>query len=109
MSSQAIEWAPFKKKANISEADLISASDIFQKKFLEKLPGFLRRELLKKDQDHYIDIVWWRSEADAAEAIKLAMTSETCRAYFFVMDNECNDPGEGVQHYHLIKSYLPLK
>ncbi|MBL8686587.1 MAG: hypothetical protein JNK86_03875 [Alphaproteobacteria bacterium] len=108
MSLQAIEWAPFKKKANISEADLISASDIFQKNFLEKLPGFLRRELLKKDQDHYIDIVWWRTQADAANAIKQAMISETCRAYFFVMDSECNDPGEGVQHYHLMKTYLPL-
>ena len=60
-----VEWAPIKLAAGKTEADLLAASNAFQQDFLAGQPGFLRRELVCKSDQDFVDIVHWRSAADA--------------------------------------------
>jgi heme-degrading monooxygenase HmoA len=81
-----VELAPFKLAAGKSETDLLAASSSFQKGFLEEQPGFIRRELVRKSGGSYMDIVHWRSEADAKAVMEKVQESEACALYFSVMD-----------------------
>jgi hypothetical protein len=47
-ATYTIEWAPFTLAAGVNEATLLAASDVLQRDFLSKQPGFLHRELLKR-------------------------------------------------------------
>src|SRR5882672_25390 len=53
-----------------SEADLLVASERFQRDFLDKRPGFIRRELLRLDDRNYLDLVHWRNAADATSVLQ---------------------------------------
>lgn len=101
--SAIIEWASFRLADGRSEADLIAASDTFQEAFLQRQPGFLRRELLRTP-DGYADLVHWRSEAEADAVMKVAMESPACLAYFAVMAAVA-DPAAGVSHHRSLRQY----
>ncbi len=84
--------APIKLAAGKTEADLLAASDMFQRDFVANEPGVLRRELSRKPDGTYLDIVQFRSEADCADVIKREMESPACAAFFAVMDMSDFDP-----------------
>jgi hypothetical protein len=87
MSAPMIERARFSLAPGKGEADLVAASDRFQA-FLAGQPGFLRRELLRRADGGYGDLVLWDSPAAAEAMMRRAMsgTSEACNAHFAVMD-----------------------
>jgi hypothetical protein len=53
----------------------------------------------------YADLVYWRSRADADAVMKEAAQSLACHAYFSVMALDLQDPGAGVRHYAMIRTY----
>jgi len=69
-----------------TEADLLAASEKFQKDFVSLQPGILRRELVKKAEGNYMDIVQFRSREDADDVIEKEKTSSVCQDFFSVMD-----------------------
>ncbi|MEL7422451.1 MAG: HTH domain-containing protein [Bacteroidota bacterium] len=71
--------------SRISSAELQAASAQLQEEFLSKQPGYLQRDLLKKSEDEYIDIVHWASHSDAQQAMQAAPQHEVCQAYFGLM------------------------
>ena len=78
--------APIKLAANKSEADLIAASEIFEKEFVSKESGVVRRELVRKGVNEYIDIVQFRSREDMLAVMEKEKTCAICHAFFSVMD-----------------------
>jgi hypothetical protein len=67
MTKPVTVLAPIKLAKGKTEADLLSASDRFQKEFAKDQAGILRRELVRTAKGQYIDIVQFRSAEDAQE------------------------------------------
>lgn len=78
--------APVKLAKGKTEADLIAASDKFQQDFVNSEPDVLRRELVKKLDGTYIDIVQFSSLKAAHLVIEREMQSAACAEFFSVMD-----------------------
>jgi hypothetical protein len=101
-----IEWAPFTLAEGVSEEQLLRASSELQVDFLAKQRGFVRRELLRGEDGRWVDLVYWADQASADEAMRRAMESSTCRAYFHLMAGaEQVDAGAGVLHFRRVASY----
>jgi heme-degrading monooxygenase HmoA len=105
MTRPIVETARITLASGKTEADLVAASDTFQSAFLDRQPGFLRRELLKLDDREFLDLVHWQDQAAADAMMTEAMTSEACAAYFAVMDMSAEDPAAGVAHYRSLATY----
>jgi hypothetical protein len=106
MSNVTIEWAPFRLRDSVDEARLLRASDALQSGFLAEQPGFIRRELLKGPNGHWVDLVYWESAEAAAQAMKNAGDSPVCFEYFQLMvGGDHADPGADVLHFEQKESY----
>lgn len=84
--------APIKLAEGKTEADLITASAVFQRDFVAHEPGVLRRELVRKPDGTYLDIVQFRSHDDYLDVVKKEMESPVCATFFSVMDLSDFDP-----------------
>lgn len=101
-----IEWAPFTIKEGINEETLLKSSADLQQEFLNKQVGFIKRELIKKSDRDYVDIVHWKSKEDAGRAIENAENSPICFAYFQLMaEADHNHPGAGVSIFEVVGEY----
>jgi hypothetical protein len=78
--------APFKLATGKTEQDLLEASDIFQRDFVNGQPGVLRRELVRKGEGQYLDIIQFASRTDMEKIVELEKTSPVAHAYFAVLD-----------------------
>lgn len=100
-----VEMAPFKLKSGATQDQLQAASAALQTHFLSQQKGYLHRDLLKKSDREYIDIVHWASQADAEAAMKAAMESPACAGYFQLMEGPFDEAEGGVSHFSLLSSY----
>jgi hypothetical protein len=100
-----VETARIRLADTATEADLIAASDRFQREFLSSYPGFLRRELMHAGGRDYLDLVHWASAEAAGAVMQAAMQSPACAAYFAVMDMGTGDPSAGVAHFRSLAVY----
>jgi hypothetical protein len=101
-----VEWAPFELAEGFDEKALLQASEVLQKEFLSKQKGFIWRELLKGENNQWVDLVYWKSREDAEQAVKNAANSLVCRGYFQCMLAADHDnPGAGVLHLERIETY----
>ena len=102
-----IEWAPFRLRDGVTEAELLAASEAIQREFLGRQPGFLRRELARGADGLWADVVQWADGAAAEAAMAAAATSRACSAYFALMAgaNGGTDPGEGLLLMRRVGAY----
>lgn len=101
-----IVLAPVWLKDGIDEETFTKASDVFQRDFVAKQDGILKRMLLKGADGDYADLVFFASEADAARIAKLEETSAECRAFFDVMRMEdAGLPELRIRSFQHIKTY----
>jgi hypothetical protein len=106
MSTQVIEWAPFRLRDGVSEPELREASRQLQSEFLARQPGFLRRELVRGDDGGFVDVVWWASRRAAEEAVENAAASASCARYFSLMEQADHAaPGAGVSHFATVETH----
>ncbi|AXI48556.1 hypothetical protein C1J03_22700 [Sulfitobacter sp. SK012] len=84
--------APIKLAQGKTEANLLAASKTFQLDFVANEAGVLRRELVRKPDGTYLDIVQFRSHEDYLDVVKKEMESPICAAFFAVMDLSDFDP-----------------
>lgn len=106
MPNTTIEWAPFEIADDVSDTNLIQASDRLQTEFVTKQPGFIRRELLKGQNGKWVDLVFWATPEDAEHAAKSAEHSESCHHYFQLMKAvDPKDPSVGILHFSHVKTY----
>lgn len=103
-----IEWAPFRLAPGASEDALIAAAEAIQRGFLERQPGYVRRELLRGDDGRWVDLIVWRDDASAQAAMQAAESSERCAAYFALMTGiDSPDPGSGLLHLRRVREWTP--
>lgn len=101
-----VEWAPFETGEGVDEAALIAASDEFQKNFVSQQPGFIKRELLKGADGHWVDLIYWQSKHDAEQVMQSAGDNEAVRKFFQLMKAaDPENPGQGVSHFEHKKTY----
>lgn len=105
MSGKVVELATIHLAKGKTEGDLISASDTFQREFLQQQAGFLRRELMRNEDGTYADLIHWRSMADAQAIMDKVAESPACQAYFSVMQVNPENPAEGVSHHDSLAVY----
>jgi heme-degrading monooxygenase HmoA len=97
--SGTIELVQFRLKAGVAEAAFLAAVADTQAA-IERFPGYLSRELLKHDDGLWVDLVHWRSKAEALAAAEAfatlpevasfgAMIDET-RLTMLHLDQVCN-------------------
>lgn len=101
-----IEIAPFTVRDETAVPRLMEASDRLERDFLSRMDGYLGRVLVQRSSTEWADIVFWRSEQHAAQAMQAAATSEACRSYFECMQGADHDnPDQGVTLYRSRKHY----
>lgn len=104
--NRIVELAPIELADDVSEDCFIKASDVFQRDFLSKQRGFVKRDLLKDKDGGFIDLIYWESQEDAENVLKQAESSEVCHAYFAVMKGaDVEDAGAGIKHLICVNSY----
>ncbi len=102
----SVEWAPFIKADNVTDPQLIEAADKVNVDFLVKQKGFISRELVKKSDHEYADILHWATKEDAVAASEKIKDCEVCSAYFKLMDFESSaTAGAGFSHYSILKKW----
>ncbi|VAW21080.1 hypothetical protein MNBD_ALPHA11-634 [hydrothermal vent metagenome] len=99
--------AEIKLAKGISEADLLAGSEKFQKQFAGKQPGLIRRELVRKADGNYLDIVQFASMAHAEALMEKEKTSAVCHEFFALMDmgDGSGDDMDGVEICHSLETY----
>jgi hypothetical protein len=97
--------APIKLAEGKTEADLLAASQIFQRNFVATEPGVLRRELVRKPDGTYLDIVQFRSQEDYEDVVKKEMASPICALFFSIMDLSEGDPDAEVDVNISLETY----
>lgn len=102
----AVELVPFELGPDRSLDDLLAASESLETRFLWHTEGYVGRLLLRKDDQRFADLVFWRTARDAERAMALAATSEPCREYFACMlAADPGDPSHGVELFRVVESY----
>ncbi|VAW03162.1 hypothetical protein MNBD_ALPHA07-921 [hydrothermal vent metagenome] len=102
----SVEWAPFIKAAGVDDQALIEAADEVNSEFLSMQPGFISRELVRKSETEYADIIHWRTTADAESASEKVLNCAPCGEYFALMDMEASaTSGAGFSYYEVLKSW----
>ena len=104
--TNAVEWAPFIKMKEVSDQQLIAAADVVNLVFLSKQPGFIKRELIKKNDTEYADVIHWSSKKEAEIAGHKVFDCLECKSYFGLMDmDESLAAGAGFSHYDILKQW----
>ena len=85
MSNPVTILAPIKLAPGVTETDLLAASETFQKEFVDQEACILRRELVKKSDTEYLDIVQFTDEKSVYEIMKKEQSHPVCQAFFALM------------------------
>ena len=101
----AIEWAPFIKAKGVSDKSLVLAADSVNSAFLSKQKGFIKRELIKKNDTEYADVIYWENKSYAIAAGEKVNSCIECNDYFQLMKMG-EKAGEGFSHYTILKTWL---
>ena len=102
----AVEWAPFVKANGVTDQQLIVAADRVNLEFLTKQSGFIKRELIKKSDIEYADIIHWNTKKEAVAAGEKVFNCNECNEYFKLMDMEAStNAGKGFSHYEILKKW----
>lgn len=104
MTTAITVLASIKLASGKTEADLLTASAIFEKEFVSQEAGVVRRELVRKGDNEYIDIVQFRSMKDMEEVMEKEKSNPACRDFFAVMDLDNMDDSQ-ITVYPSIATY----
>jgi hypothetical protein len=97
--------APAKLKSGVDEATMLAASDQFEKNFVKKQPGIVRRHLLRDGNGNYADLVFFESKDAADNVVQAELASPECALFFSLMEMDESAPDMGVLAYEQIKAY----
>jgi len=101
-----IQLAPIRLRPGIDEAALIEASEAFDRDFVRKQSGVIRRHLVRGKAGGYADLVFFESREAAEKVWEAEASSPECAAFFAIMEApDPNLPDMGVLSFQLIKTY----
>jgi hypothetical protein len=82
MNTKTIELVVFELNEGVTHEEFMSTVPAVSE-WVSTQPGFVSRELVYSPEDgKYIEIVWWRSRAEADAAAEAALSSPTCAPMF---------------------------
>ena len=105
MIQKVIELAQIKLAEGKTEQDLLQASETFQTEFLNGQDGFLARDMVRRKDGSYLDVIRWESQAQADAVFERAQESEAAGRYFSMMAFDPDNMDAGVEHCPLICSF----
>jgi hypothetical protein len=82
----ALEIVTFKIKDGVNLPDFLTASAELEEGFARKQEGFISRIFAKGEDNEWVDVIRWRTMADAEAAAKAAMQSPACAPMFGMID-----------------------
>lgn len=85
-----VEVVVFKLKADASEEAFLQASHLLTPD-LQRMSGYVRRELLKAEDGRWIDVVHWHSLAEARQAAEQFPTWESAKPFAQMIDFDTVD------------------
>ncbi|MBL4583187.1 MAG: hypothetical protein JKX83_01090 [Pseudomonadales bacterium] len=92
------------KIEGIDDQQLIEKANTVQTTFISKQPGFIKRELLKRNDTDYADLIYWRNKKNATAAGNKVENCKVCLDYFSLMQAGIQ-PAQEFSHYSIIKSW----
>jgi hypothetical protein len=92
--------APFRLKEGVSEDVMLKTSDDFQKQFVQKQDGILKRIVVKDGDESYADVVFFEDAVAIDRVIEAEQNSNVCAAFFAIMDEE-----DAPRLYQALKTY----
>ena len=85
---KVLELVVFTLRAGASREELLGTVDAVSS-WIAAQPGFVSRSLVEdREGGRWIDVVWWRSMAEAQDAGARAMSSASCAPMFGLIDME---------------------
>src|SRR5690348_14514096 len=88
MADKVLELVVYTLKPGVTEEDFLEKSDATSR-WLEHQEGFISRDLVKpKDDERWIDVVWWESHETAQAALAQAETTPEVLPFLEAMDLE---------------------
>jgi hypothetical protein len=101
-----IQLAPAQLKEGVDEAQLLEASEAFQRDFVSNQKGIIRRILVKAKHGGYADIVFFESKEDADRVAEAEATSAHCAALFQLLQPpDPSLPDMGVLSFEHLRTY----
>lgn len=103
MSDHVLELVVFQLRPGVTREQALSASEAVSAWVAEQ-PGFVSRETYEvPDGEQWVDVLYWRSMAEAKAASERAMAQDHCQAFFSLLAPEAEVflhavpvPGAGV-------------
>ena|SRR5688572_8353763 len=103
-SERVLELVVFKVKDGVTREQLLGTVDAVSN-WAKTQPGFLTRDLCyAAEQDRWIEVIWWRSLADAEAAAEAATSSESCAPMFSLINMESAPMWHGVPVIETVSS-----
>jgi hypothetical protein len=85
---KVLELVVFQLAPGVSREQFLGTVDPVSH-WISRQPGFISRQLCHDGEgSRWIDVVWWRTIAEAQAAADRAMTSESCAPMFRLIDME---------------------
>lgn len=101
-----IQLAPIRLNPGVDEQTFLSASDAFQRNFVSKQRGIVKRVLLKGRDGNFADLVFFETKEDADRVAQVEATSQECLEFFKIMQPPDESlPDMGVLSFEHVKTY----
>ena len=101
-----VQLVPVRLRDGLDAATLLEASDTFQRSFVSKQDGIMKRMLLKGKNGGYADLVFFESKDDADRVAKIEQTSPECLEFSKIMEAPDESlPDMGILSFEHIKTY----
>jgi hypothetical protein len=84
--SLVVELAQFKLGAGVDEQSFLKAAEAVQENFLKKQSGYINRELLKGEDNQWVDIVHWSSLEAAQQAAEMMLKDPSAIGFVQAID-----------------------
>jgi hypothetical protein len=95
-TERVLELVVFKLKQGATREQLLSTVDAVSA-WARTRPGFLSRDLAySAAEDRWIEVIWWRTLAEAEAAAEAALSSADCAPMFGLIDMDSPQMLHGV-------------
>lgn len=103
MQNETVEIAQIKLRPDVTEEAFLAAFQRFVDGFVCQQPGFLKCELLRRDNGQFLDLVHWATRSDAVTAFERSSENEACLTLFGLLEADEADASSGVEYLTLLK------
>jgi len=95
-----IEITSYSPAPNVSEEELLQASNHFNKTYCSRSKGLIRRQFLKSEKG-YLDIFFWKSKEDVERVQETFMQDEDALKFASMIDSD----SFSMKNYEVLGTY----